>query len=223
MKVGIGAALDLECGKAPRCGDLKITSQAKIRQLGAQVRRAGCTTMTNPYAPVQIRRVAARCVDLHIQAQLITEQIAMIGRHNNVLHPQTGQHLKGAPQFVQDAVHGPPRQGNVVSLAQCVDLLRGNQCQVRVTDAVPDWLLGLGKQVVQPGDEHWDAGMVLQVPDPIWPASQHGVADFQTELALFQRHDRGRSLLGQQRRHTDLGDGGDCAPRTHDRELETIF
>ena len=66
---------------------------------------------------------AARCLDLHVLADLLAEEMTVVSGEDDRLDSQVGQHPEATTQVVQYAIHLAACLGDVVGLAEFVDLL----------------------------------------------------------------------------------------------------
>ena len=75
-------------------------------------------------------------VDLHVVADLVGEQVPVVGGQDDRLDAEVAEHPHAPPQVAEHAVHLEPGLCDVVGLAQFVDLLRGHEHQPGVLDAL---------------------------------------------------------------------------------------
>ena len=130
VEVGPRPALRLEAGEGPRGGDVEVAVDSQRGQRGPQVRRLRRAADAHPDPAMQVFGLAAGGLDLHVLADLVGEQVAVVGGQDDRLDAVVGQHPDAPPQVVQHAVHLEPGLGDVVGLAEFVDLLRGDQDQI---------------------------------------------------------------------------------------------
>ena len=87
---------------------------------------------------MQVFGLASRGLNLHVLADLIGEQMPVIGDEDDRTDPEVAQNTKAAPQLSQDFVHLETGLSDIVGLAQFVDLLRCDEHQLRALNALPD-------------------------------------------------------------------------------------
>ncbi len=153
VEVGPAPPLDLKQAKVHGVAMSRSLSTPKRRQRGPQVRRLRRAAHADPDPAVQVRGLAAGGLDLHVLADLVGEQVPVVGGEDDRLDAEVGQHPDAPPQVAEHAVHLEPGLGDVVGLAEFVDLLRGDQDQLGVLDAVLHLLRRLGQEVVELGVE----------------------------------------------------------------------
>src|ERR1039458_182836 len=87
---------------------------------------------------MQIFNLATGSLDLQVLPDLVGKQMAVIRHQHDVLYAVIGQHPHASPQKTQHAVDLWPSLCYVVALAQFVNLLRRNQDQLSVLNAILD-------------------------------------------------------------------------------------
>src|SRR5215218_539030 len=100
MEVGPRAPLSFEAGKRPRCSDIEFTVYAEGGQRRPQVRRLRSPTDTDPDTPMQVSGVTPRGIDLHVLANLVGKEVAMVGGQNNRCNAQFPQDAYTTPQIM---------------------------------------------------------------------------------------------------------------------------
>src|SRR5262245_52235674 len=100
MEVGPRAPFGFETGKRPRCRDIECTVDAEGGQRRPQVRRLRGPPDTNPDTPMQVSSVATRSIDLHVLADLVGKEVAMIGSQNDRCDAQFPQDADATPQVM---------------------------------------------------------------------------------------------------------------------------
>jgi hypothetical protein len=84
---------------------------------------------------------------------------------------------------MQDAIHLAAGLGDIVLLAEFVDLLRRDQHELGLLDAITDLLRRLRQQVVKLGVKDWHLRMGLQEGKAVLTVPDNGAIDFQPELS----------------------------------------
>ena len=119
---------------------------------------------------MEVRHVAPWGFDLHVVTDLFAEEVTVVGGEDDRLDLHIGEYAKAPPQVVQHAIHLAACLRDVVRLAEFVDLLRGDQHQIRSLDAIPDLLGGLRQEVIELGVVDGGTGVGLEEGDPVLAA-----------------------------------------------------
>ena len=95
---------------------------------------------------MEVRRLAAGGFDLHVVADLFGEQVPVVGGEDDRLDPEVAQTRTPRRRSFSTPSIWQPGLGDVVLLAEFVDLLRGDQHQLGAW--MPSWTFfdGLGSR-----------------------------------------------------------------------------
>jgi len=134
MEVGRAATGDLEAGQGPGSRQFKTASDAKLSKSGAHVGRVGSAAGAHPDAAVEFQRLATGRINLVCVLNSLAEEIAMVGADDDRLRAKVGQGADDTTEQTERAVHRGPGCHGIAALAGLVDLLRGDDSQVRPLD-----------------------------------------------------------------------------------------
>ena len=129
----------------------------------------------------------------------------MVSRQDDMLNAHVKKYSNPTSQVVQNSVHLPACLGDVVLLAELINLLRSHKNQLCIFDALTNLLCGLGQKIVQLGIKNIHACMLFQKRYSVLAIFNDGPIDLQRQFAAACRHDlRNIVCAWQQRRHADL-------------------
>jgi len=151
-------------------------------------------------------------IDLHVAAQLIAEEMPVIGGDNDGAYTQVAQDAERPPQFMQHLVHRPTGQRHVVALAEGIDLLRRDQDQIRFGNALSHPLFGTRQQILEFRVDDGDARLFPQKSDPILTLLEHRALHCDGQPVIPGRDDGdGFMRLWEEGCHPNFRDGRHCS------------
>jgi hypothetical protein len=132
------AATGLEDAQAGRKYEVQVRGVPECRCRDADGAHRVRATPADPATAVQIHRVAAGAVGLHIILAKAREQVPVVGRHDEPLNAGRAQLADRPCHVADDGFHDPTGQHVLAQLTHHVNLLRPNDDESRALDLLSE-------------------------------------------------------------------------------------